>query len=368
MKKNFCLFLFVLLIGFADAQQPLRVAVAGISHGHVPWILGRKNDSIMELVGVYETDRQLLEKSAKNYGLQKETLFANLDEMLDRVKPEALVAFGSIYEHLAVVQAAAPRGIHVMVEKPLAVSGEHAARIEELARKYKIHILTNYESSWYPSIHKAYQLHKDSNAVGQLRKLVVHMGHQGPIEIGVSREFLHWLRHPVLNGGGALTDFGCYGANIMTWFMEGEEPESVIAVTKTYKPEKYPEVDDEATIIVNYRNAQCIIQASWNWPFNRKDIALYGDKGYILTKNTREMEFRFSESAPAQTLTAPVSSAGNHADPFSYFAGVIRGKIVVPEYGLYSLKNNLLASRILEAARISAREKRLVVFAEEFFK
>jgi predicted dehydrogenase len=46
--------------------------------------------------------------------------------MLEAVKPTAVLAFGSIYDHLAVVEACAPRGIHVMVEKPLAASLEHA--------------------------------------------------------------------------------------------------------------------------------------------------------------------------------------------------------------------------------------------------
>jgi len=50
-----------------------------------------------------------------------------------------------------------------------------------------------------------------------------------------------------------LTDFGCYGANLMTWFNNGERPISVTAITQTIKPDIYPDVDDEATILLTYK-------------------------------------------------------------------------------------------------------------------
>ena len=77
-----------------------------------------------------------------------------------------------------------------------------------------------------------------------------HHGHRGPQEIGCSQEFLSWLTDPVLNGGGALNDFGCYGADLATWFMDGQAPQSVFAITQQIKPDVYPKVEDDATIVV----------------------------------------------------------------------------------------------------------------------
>ena len=96
-------------------------------------------------------------------------------------------------------------------------------------------------------------------------------------------EFLAWLTDPEKNGAGALFDFGCYGANLMTWLMNDARPVSVTAVTQRIKPEIYAKVDDEATIILEYPGAQAIIQASWNWPFDRKDMEVYGRTGQALT-------------------------------------------------------------------------------------
>lgn len=344
-----------------QAAKPMRLAVAGTSHGHVAWILGKKDSSGVVLRGIYEPDRALASRQAERYKLSPSLFYTDLGKMLDEVKPEAVVAFGSIFDHLAVVEAAAPRGIHVMVEKPLAVSNEHAAKMEALAKKYKIHLLTDYETSWYPSTGKTYQLAIDSAWVGKIRKAVFHHGHEGPKEIGVGPEFLEWLTDPVQNGGGALIDFGCYGANIMTYLMKGVHPVAVTAVTKQFKPKIYPKVDDEATIIVEYPDAQCIIQASWNWPFGRKDLELYGEKGYLLAPNANRLVGRNKANMPETSWSPDAASTGVYADPFQYFADVVHGKIAVPEYSLYSLSNNMEVVRILDAARRSAASGKRIV-------
>ena len=345
----------------ASTDLPIRVAVAGTSHGHSSWILNRKNKTDVEVVGIYEPNKELSDRHIRQSGLSKELFYSDLKTMLDAVKPEAVVAFGSIYEHLAVVESCAPRGIHVMVEKPLATNVNDALKMEALAKKHGIHLLTNYETSWYATTEKTYQLLNDSNSVGKLRKAVFHHGHQGPKEIGVSKEFLQWLTDPVQNGGGALIDFGCYGANIMTYFMQGVQPTSVTAVTRQFKPQIYSRVDDEATIIISYPDAQGIVQASWNWPFGRKDMEVYGERGYIISQNARNMLFRNRSDAPEKAIQLNASDAGVYLDPFSYFADVIRKKISVPQYGLYSLSNNIMVVKILEAARESAKTGKTVL-------
>ena len=344
-----------------SAGAPLRVAVAGTSHGHVSWILKRKNKDDVQVVGIYEPNKELSEKHIRQFGLNRDLFYTDLKAMLDAVKPEAVVAFGSIYEHLAVVENCAPRGIHVMVEKPLSTNVDHALKMEALAKKHAIYLLTNYETSWYATTEKTYQLLNDSNSIGKLRKAVFHHGHQGPKEIGVSQEFLQWLTDPVQNGGGSLIDFGCYGANIMTYLVKGAEPISVTAVTRQYKPHIYSKVDDEATIIVTYPDAQGIIQASWNWPFGRKDMEVYGETGYIIAQNARNMLFRNKNNTPEKATELAATDAGVYLDPFSYFADVIRKKISVPEYGLYSLSNNVIVVKILEAARESAKTGKTVL-------
>jgi predicted dehydrogenase len=249
-----------------------------------------------------------------------------------------------------------------MVEKPLAVSTDHANKMQKLAEKYNIHLLTNYETSWYPSTAKSWQLVNDSNFVGKIKRVVIHDGHTGPKEIGCSKVFLDWLTDPVLNGGGAIIDFGCYGANLMTYLTRGEKPVSVTAVTRQLKPEIYPKVDDDATIIVTYPNSVCVIQASWNWPFGRKDMEIYGDRGFIIAENNKDMRMRNADNPDEFRKKVTSKEIAVIEDPFTYFIGVIRGKIIMTDYDPYSLKNNLTVVRILDAARESAKTGKTIEF------
>jgi predicted dehydrogenase len=202
---------------------------------------------------------------------------------------------------------------------------------------------------------------QQDNFVGNLRKVVFHHGHEGPKEIGCEQVFLDWLTDPVLNGGGAIVDFGCYGANLMTCLNNGERAVSVTAVTRQFKPDIYPKVDDEATIIVSYPESQCIIQASWNWPFGRKDMEIYGETGYIFAENKTDMKIRGKDMSSVKQEKITSKDIAVVEDPFIYFADVIHKKITMPEYGLYSLKNNIEVVRILDAARESAKTGKTVI-------
>jgi len=348
-------------------QKPLRVVVVGLVHDHVGWILGYQNKRDIEVVGIAEPNHSLAEKYSKRYGYNMSIVYNTMEEAIEKTKPEAALAFNNIYEHLKVVEYCAPRGIHVMVEKPLAVSNEHATKMLALAKKHNIHLLTNYETTWYGTNAKAYQIIKEDKLIGDIRKIVFHTGHPGPVEIGCSREFLEWLTDPVLNGGGPLTDFGCYGADLATWFMNGEIPITVTAITQQIKPELYPKVEDEATIILTYKKAQVIIQASWNWPYGRKDMYVYGKTGYVFCKDGTNMQVKENEKKELQNITAlPLSSDRN--DPFVYFANVIRGNITMKKYDLSSLETNDIVVKILDAARQSSKTGKTITWNEYYKK
>ena len=230
--------------------------------------------------------------------------------------------------------------------------------MQALAEKHRVHLLTNLETTWYPSVHAARALVREG-AIGEIRKVVVHDGHRGPKEIGVEPEFLAWLTDPVRNGGGALTDFGCYGANLMTFLMGGEAPLAVTAVTQQIKPAVYPKVDDEATIVVTYPRAQAILQASWNWPVGRKDMEVYGEGGYVLAPDRSTLRVRRDEPSPEEVLRLEPRPAPL-GDPFAYLAAVVRGEVVVAPADPSALANNVTVARILGAARESARTGRTV--------
>jgi predicted dehydrogenase len=361
-------FVFVLLVcvvcgrsGAADDKPPVQFAIIGLEHDHAGgFIPMTRNRTDVQLVGIVESRKDLVERYARRFKLDTNMFYASFDELLAQKKVQAVATFTSTFDHRRVVEMCAPHHIQVMMEKPLAVNMEHARAIEAAAKKGGIQVIVNYETTWYPGNQAAYTMVHDEHAIGDLRKIVVHDGHRGPKEIGCSPAFLEWLTDPVQNGGGALMDFGCYGADLMTWLMDGQRPTSVFAVTQHIKPDVYPKVEDEATIVVTYPKAQGIIQASWNWPFDRKDMEIYGKTGYVLVPRRDVLKVRTGSAETEQPVPAVT---GPMTDQLSYLAAVVRGEI--KPSGLSSIEVNMIVNEILDAAKKSARTgKRIDLPAE----
>ncbi len=342
-------------------NEPVKVGIIGLTHTHVHWILGRQDRGDIEIVGIVEPNRELAERYAEQHGYPMSLVFNTMEEMIAASHPEAVTAFGTIYEHLEVVKTFAPLGIHVMVEKPLAVSLEHAREMEALAKKHNIHLLTNYETTWYPTNHKAYEL-VESGTIGAIRKVVIRDGHKGPKKIGVNKEFLDWLTDPVQNGGGALMDFGCYGANLLTWLQHGQKPNSVTAVSQQLQKENNPKVEDEVTIILTYDDSSALIQASWNWPIGRKDMDIYGLKGAIYADNRNDLRVRIATGYDGYDEKVYELEERQQPldDPFAVFAAVIKKEVVLTDFDPSSLENNMIVMEILDAARESAKSNKTI--------
>ncbi len=338
---------------------PVRVAIVGLEHGHVVGFLQqfpRQHDT--ELVGIVDADPALCAKYEQQFHLDHSLFYPTLEDLFTHQHPQALLVYTSIGQHRRVIEAAAAHGIDAMVEKPLTLSLEDALAIRRAAREHHIHVLVNYETTWYPSNHAVYALLREDR-LGEIRKVVIHDGHQGPKEIGVQPEFLRWLTDPAQNGAGALYDFGCYGADLMTWLMHGEAPLSVTAVAQTDKPETYPRVDDDATVILRYAKAQAVLMPSWDWPFGRKDTEVYGTKGYAIAVNPTQIRERITESSPEVAITIPPLRPPEDTS-LHYLAAVVRGELQ-PHGDLTSLDTNMVVMQILDAARQSARTGKTVV-------
>jgi predicted dehydrogenase len=339
-------------------QPPLRVAIVGLVHGHVEGFLAAlpKHPDV-ELVGIAEADSALCAKYEKKYALPETLFFKSEANLIEVRHPQAVLVYTSIAGHRPAIEIAAQYGVSVMVEKPLTLSLDDALAIRRAARKYHIHVLVNYETTWYASNMAAYE-EVQAGRLGEIRRVVIHDGHQGPKEIGVPPEFLSWLTDPAQNGAGALYDFGCYGVDLMTWLMHGEAPLTVTAVLNHDKPRTYPNVDDDATVVLTYPRAQAVIQASWNWPFSRKDMEVYGATGYAVTVGADKLRVRREHDTEERVETAP-PLVTPRADSLSYLAAVLSGKLE-PKGDQTALDTNAVVMQILDAARESARTGRTI--------
>jgi len=342
------------------SSGPIRVAIAGLVHGHVGGFLQQNlHRSDILIVGVAEPDTKLSAFYESKFVLAHNIFFASVEEMLDKTKPQAVLVYTNTFDHRSVVEVCARHRVPVMMEKPLAVSIEDARAMQAAAQRGKIQVLVNYETTWYRSNRAAYDLVRE-NAIGDIRKVVIHDGHSGPKEINVEPWFLAWLTDPKLNGGGALFDFGCYGADLMTWLMDNRRPDTVTAVTQRIKPDIYPHVDDEATIVLTYPKAQAILQASWNWPFSRKDMEVYGQTGFAITVERDAVRVRLPKQEEKLHDAKPLDP--RESDSVNYLRAVILNGM--PPQGLSSLETNMIVTEILDAARRSAATGKTIRLAE----
>jgi glucose-fructose oxidoreductase len=354
---GFCFAVCVVLLLFSitamAGEGPIRVALVGLVHGHAKGFLRALpgNDSAT-LVAVVEPREDLAKEYAAQFKLDSKLFYTDLERMLTEQHPDAVLVYTAIADHRKVIEAAARQGVSSMVEKPLATTLEDAMAIRAIARKQHVQVLVNYETTWYAS-NREVLVEAGQGKLGEIRKVVVHDGHEGPKEIGVEPEFLSWLTDPVKNGAGAMFDFGCYGADLMTVLMHGEAPVSVTAVAQTDKPEIYPKVDDDATLILRYVKTQAVLMPSWNWSFSRKDMEVYGTGGYAITVGSDRLRVRYLTAAPLPKA---------ESNSLAYLAAVLH-KRVEPDGDLSSLDTNMVVMQILDAGRRSAQTGRTVAIA-----
>jgi predicted dehydrogenase len=343
----------------AGPKPPIRLAIIGLDHDAVGDFISRtRGHQDVQLVGIVESNQTLVTSYARLLNLSTNFFYSSLESLLARTNAQAAAVFTRTFDHPSAVEACAAHKIDVMLEKPLAVNLDGALAIASAAKNSDIQVMIDYETSWYSSFETAYTIVHNQHAIGDLRKMVVIAGDQGPKDAGCSDAFLDWLTDPVLNGGGALTDFGCYGADLITWFADGQRPDSVLAESQNINPEVYTKVEDEATIIITYPRSQGIIQASWNLPFSERSLQIYGNTGYVLAPRMDLLRLRLAGTEESELELQTQPEPGLYTDDISYFAAIVRGE--TKPTGPASLHANLITTEILDAARKSIELKKQV--------
>ena len=331
-----------------------RLAVVGLDHDHV-WSLLKDiaGEPSAALVAIAESDPTLVSRAQKGVPASVK-FYSDYVKMLDEAKPDAVIVTTSNDRHLEILRQCAKRHIHYSTEKPMAANAADAREMERLAREANIKLMVNYWNAWVPSSHDIFRRVR-AGEVGPIQRIIVQYGHRGPKEIGVSQQFANWLYDPVKNGGGAIMDFGCYGAELSVW-LKGR-PTRVYATTRKLKVEQNNKVDDDATIVLDYPDATSVIEASWDWPYGKEQVEVFGPKG-SLTAHHDSLLYR---SANAHGPNIPQDGESVTLDPLpketsnpiTYFVDCIRNNKPIEDP--VSAQLNVQVLEILDAARESAR-------------
>ncbi len=335
----------------------LKIGIIGLVHDHVWGIINEFREiKDIEIPCVSDLNEPLLLK-AKESGIKK--TYKSCEDMLAEEELDAVIVYTENSRHAEVTELAAERGLHVMVEKPMAANLEQAERMLKATRKSGIKLMVNYPTAWYPVTRHAYKLAQEGS-IGRIYQVRYRAAHEGPKEIGCSRYFYEWLYDEKLNGAGALMDYCCYGANLCRWILG--IPGKVAGIGGTYVRD-YLRVEDNAVLLMGYRKAMGIAEASWSQIGEgvppRYTLVMNGSEGVIAAG--KELKIYTPESKNWQKIEPASPKEGMRNGPEHFVTCIREDK---PVEDSVSPLYNRDAQAILEAGIISMREDRAVYLKE----
>jgi len=339
------------------SAQDYKIAIVGLVHshvwGHLSTILKSKD---VKLVGVAEPNPALVAEAEKA-GVDKALITDNYVQMLDKTKPDIVWAFVENNRHLEIVKACAPRKINVIFEKPLASTGADAREIRKIAAQSGIKIMTNYQMAWWPANYVAKKA--SETEIGKVYRLHGIVGHGGPGSTGPRNSaFFAWLTDPVKNGAGALMDFGCYNALWSLWYLG--KPDTVYAHANHLRPETFPKVEDNADLILGYKNGVGIFEGSWDLPRGFQDLEVFGINGSVYMEQ-RAVTLQKSREREGKKLDlTPLAPA--EAEPIAFMVDHLRNN--KPIEGLTAIDINVSVIEIIDAAKQSIATGKAVKFGQ----
>jgi predicted dehydrogenase len=325
-------------------RTEVRLGVAGLVHDHI-WdtLTHIQEDGRGVLVAAQDANEPLLARTRAEYGVS--ATYSSLDEMLAREDLDAVVVGSENNRHAPIVEAAAPRGIHVMVEKPMAATLTQARRMLEVAEEHGIMLMVNWPTTWSRSIALAYTLVQEGR-IGRPFYLKYHAGHQGPRELGTSEYFWHWLYDPEKNGPGALMDYCCYGANLSCYFLG--KPQCVTGVGGRFVKE-YDVPMDNAILLLQCDRAVGVAEASWAQVGHPPDyeLTVLGSTGSIIAPSGENHLILVTEGEPTgKTIEAPPLPSGRDNEAAYFLSCLVEG---TPPSGSVAPRLNCDAQEVLEA-------------------
>jgi predicted dehydrogenase len=237
-----------------------RVGIAGVVHGHVTAHLRQWGElDSAEVVAVADSDAVVRRRIVEGFELGAAAQYDSIEAMLETEELDVISVCTDTVGHADVVEVAAARGVHSIVEKPLAVSLRDADRMYAAAGKYGVQVLTTYPTRWPQGpFQRAVSLAR-SGALGRVYEIEHRGGGPKPRAIDANT-FFRWLYDPARNGAGAFVDYCCYGADLACEVLG--TPATVYAIAGRWVRDDLVS-DDNARMLCTYPRGTAQIEATW---------------------------------------------------------------------------------------------------------
>jgi predicted dehydrogenase len=326
----------------------IRVGVLGLSHDHI-WdnLRALQESEGGELVAAADPHPELREQ-ARKAGVEK--VYDSPALLLDAEKLDAVYVYGDNRGGVDATLEAVRRGLHVMIEKPMASTYAGASKMRGAAAAAGVQLMVNWPIMWWAPLQQAFQLIGEGR-IGELWQVHYRSAHNGPRELGCSPFFAEWLYDPERNGAGALMDYCCYGA-AMTCALLGL-PSRVTGVSARLRKRDLP-AEDNAVLIMQHARALSTTVASWTQVGHMTSYVptFYGSEGTILIQGGKlHLADHQNDNGVELDTPAPAPHLRNSAEFF--FHHIRSGE---PITGLCGPDVGVMAQEVLEAGLISAAE------------
>jgi predicted dehydrogenase len=322
-----------------------------------------------EIVGIYDTRQDRLDKAASEFGLGSEKVFTDFRACMEKTQPDIVILCSATARHGDWVEQLAPYGAHLLVEKPFAATLAEADRMAAAVQPGQ-RLAINWPLAWYPSHRTAKRL-LDEGTIGDLLNVHYYSGNRGPLwhlahkeettpEWVAAEKPKSWF-YQRAEGGGSMLDYLGYGTTLGTWYQGGRKP---IEVTAVVDEPAGLEVDEHSITVARYAHGLSKFETRWGtftdpWthqPQPKCGFILCGTQGtiasYDKTGAVRMQTRQHPEGidVPVDPLDAP------HQNPVQYLIHCIEHDL--PIEGPLSIETSRIGQQIVDTAFQSAQEKR----------
>ena len=281
----------------------------------------RRRVELAAVVDVVESNARLL---LENWGTPA-PYYSDYKQMLRGEELDAVWISSPHAHHFPHAQMALECGAHVLVEKPLTISGNHSKKLLELAAKQKRFLVVAYQRHFFPTYVYAREL-VQKGKLGKIRSVIGYVTQ----DWGLAG---NWRHVPELAGGGMFMDTGSHLTAAALW-VTGVEPTKVSA----YVDNRDKPVDLDTVLSAVCKNgAQLSLSYVGCTPRHDERLAIHGSKGVLVLQKHQwqvgqpflngeplSIPARIKEDTPDAALLRWIRNGGKGYEPPAYALQVAR--------------------------------------------
>jgi predicted dehydrogenase len=342
-----------------------KLGILGLVHDHI-WIFYQndvKEIENCEITCAADPNETLLARATEEYGIKSGSLYTDYDEMLEKEELDGVLIFAPSNQHGVLTEKAARKGLHIMVEKPMAATLAEADRMIKSAKENNVRLMINYPIANKPQAPGIIKMVRDGK-LGNVYSFRWRMGHEGPENRPeLTDYFRKWLFDPEQNGGGAMADFCTYGAAVLTAAL-GRANEVTAVTGKLVK--KKQESEDNGIITVTFNkehDAIAILEGTWSQMSPGSSNCIFGSKGSLVNNSIKPNEYYFCKSGERDWVRIDFPELPEDENKaIKYFVKRVRENI--PFEGMVDPLNARAAQEIIEAAYKSVESGKKVILPQ----